>query len=138
MASPDLLTAQCKKCLSLYDKKRANKPSRVKAREVYAKTDQGKAAKYKARKKWANNNKDKVYIASRKYADNNPKKRKACGLVGYAIEMDMLQKKPCELCGCEKVHGHHDDYDKPLDVRWLCSAHHRLWHKENGEGKNAH
>jgi len=41
------------------------------------------------------------------------------------------------VCGSsEYIHAHHDDYDKPLDVRWLCAAHHKQWHDENGEAKN--
>jgi hypothetical protein len=43
----------------------------------------------------------------------------------------------CEKCLIiAKVQAHHDDYDKPLDVRWLCPLCHTAWHKENGEGKN--
>ena len=30
----------------------------------------------------------------------------------------------------------HDDYDKPLIVRWLCRMCHCKWHKANGEGAN--
>lgn len=33
-------------------------------------------------------------------------------------------------CGREKVGAHHDDYDKPLDVMWLCQACHKQRHKE--------
>lgn len=33
--------------------------------------------------------------------------------------------QPCSVCGTEKdVHRHHDDYDKPLDIRWLCRGCH--------------
>lgn len=43
-----------------------------------------------------------------------------------------LEKQPCEVCGSSvKPEAHHDDYSKPLDVRWLCFDHHRQWHTEN-------
>jgi hypothetical protein len=45
-----------------------------------------------------------------------------------AIKSGKLQRQPCEVCGATKVHGHHDDYTKPLDVRWLCPLHHRRLH----------
>ena len=41
-----------------------------------------------------------------------------------------LIPKPCERCkSTEDLHMHHDDYDKPLDVRWFCAPCHRSWHK---------
>lgn len=42
-----------------------------------------------------------------------------------------IVKGPCEVCGAEKVDGHHDDYSKPSKVRWLCRAHHAEWHRTN-------
>jgi hypothetical protein len=40
-----------------------------------------------------------------------------------------IQRQPCEVCGVEKVDAHHDDYSKPLEVRWLCRAHHMEVHR---------
>ena len=45
-----------------------------------------------------------------------------------AIKKGMLLKKPCMICGNKKVHGHHKDYKKVLDVIWLCPLHHRRVH----------
>jgi ribosomal protein S27AE len=37
---------------------------------------------------------------------------------------------PCIRCGNEKSLAHHEDYDKPLDVMWLCQPCHKQRHKE--------
>lgn len=55
-----------------------------------------------------------------------------------ALADGRLTRGPCEVCGDPKSNGHHDDYAKPLVVRWLCSRHHRLWHAEHGEAPNAY
>lgn len=39
-----------------------------------------------------------------------------------------IKKMPCEKCGENEVHGHHSDYSKPLEVRWLCKKHHLAEH----------
>lgn len=65
-----------------------------------------------------------------------PNKYKAHTLVGNAVKSKKLFRKPCEVCGEEKAVGHHDDYLEPLNVRWLCQAHHKQWHAKNGEGLN--
>lgn len=41
-----------------------------------------------------------------------------------AVLYGKIERKPCEVCGDERVHGHHDDYTRPLEVRWLCRKHH--------------
>lgn len=73
----------------------------------------------------------------REYKNKFPNKYKAHVITGNAIRDKKLFQEPCEVCGSSKnVHAHHDDYSKPLNVRWLCAAHHRQWHIENGEAKN--
>lgn len=48
-----------------------------------------------------------------------------------AIRHGVLKYLPCEVCGLDdaSVQAHHDDYSKPLEVRWLCSWHHAQHHK---------
>lgn len=59
-------------------------------------------------------------------------KEKCRTLTYSAIQHGLLQRKPCEVCGEEKVEAHHTNYQKPLTVMWLCRKHHKQWHKENG------
>jgi hypothetical protein len=39
-----------------------------------------------------------------------------------------LVQQPCEVCRAPNTEMHHDDYDKPLEVRWLCRKHHLEHH----------
>jgi hypothetical protein len=57
------------------------------------------------------------------------KKRAAHEAVRVALREGLLQRAPCEVCGTtEDMCAHHDDYDKPLDVRWFCREHHSELH----------
>jgi len=47
--------------------------------------------------------------------------------VAREIRSGRLAPQPCEVCG-EKAIAHHDDYSKPLEVKWLCHKHHRERH----------
>ena len=47
----------------------------------------------------------------------------------WAIATGRLIRQPCEKCGNPKTQAHHDDYSKPLDVRWLCVEHHVEFHR---------
>jgi len=97
---------------------------REKLRE-YEKTPRGKLALTKAKKKWLERNKDK---------------RAAHMLLGNAVRAGKLKKpKNCTVCGKHggRIHGHHDDYSKPLDVIWCCSDCHGHIHAKHKEARLA-
>jgi ribosomal protein S27AE len=62
-----------------------------------------------------------------------PLKYKARKALGNAIRDGRITRQPCERCGASQVHAHHDDYRKPLAVRWLCSRCHGAEHASRNE-----
>lgn len=90
-----------------YERERARLPHRVQARSEYAKRNPGIVRK-----------------------EPDPIKRAARTALGNAVRDGKLKKPPhCEVCSAPgDVHGHHDDYNKPLDVIWCCTACHALIH----------
>jgi hypothetical protein len=45
------------------------------------------------------------------------------------VRRGKLIPQPCIKCGA-KAEIHHPDYRRPLDVIWLCRAHHLELHRE--------
>ena len=84
--------------------------------------------KYEQERSARDSRKEQVrrYMLRRK--SNCPERKQACSLVGSAIKRGVLVRRSCEVCGDPKSQAHHSDYDKPLDVRWLCFKHHRQVH----------
>jgi hypothetical protein len=74
--------------------------------------------KAKARAKW------------NKMRSNNLPKMKAREALRYNVKMGYMKKKPCEKCNELKVESHHEDYEKPLEVIWLCRKHHLEIHNK--------
>lgn len=62
------------------------------------------------------------------YAAAHPKRVAARSRVRWAIAGGRLERKPCERCGEPNTIGHHEDYDQPLTVTWLCRSCHGLFH----------
>ena len=102
-----------------FDRKRANLPHRVQARKEYAQTPQGK---------------QKITEIKKNYQKKHPSRRKAVNAVNNAVRDGRLIKpKNCQCCGVEakSIEGHHCDYNKPLDVMWLCDPCYKEWHRNN-------
>jgi len=111
---------KCKEC----NKKDVN--------ENYKKNiDHYKAYEKTEKRKKSHNERSKKFC--KKYRKLNPKKYKAHQIVNNSIRSGILIKsKTCSECNSNyHINAHHDDYNKPLEVRWLCSSCHNYWHKHN-------
>ena len=98
-----------------YDRNRPNKDERAKKSSDYHKSEKGKSVRFKSTKN---------------YRNENPVRYKANTAVGNAIrDGRLIRPSNCEKCGIHcKPQGHHDDYSKKLDVRWLCVDCHNEFH----------
>lgn len=69
--------------------------------------------------------------ASARKRDKSPDKVAARNAVNSAVKRgDLMKPAACEACGEDKpVAGHHEDYSRPLEVRWLCRHCHGLVHR---------
>lgn len=72
----------------------------------------------------------------------NPVAKWAHRALASAIRAGIVKRGPCEVCGAVHgidgavIHGHHDNYERPKDVRWLCRLHHRQHHaRERAQGQ---
>lgn len=92
-----------------YDRARGSLPHRV-----------------EARRKYAENNPEPFRRAGKRWSLRNPDKRKAHSKFWKALMSGkVIRKFTCETCGSvHRVEAHHEDYTKPLEVRWLCKQHH--------------
>jgi hypothetical protein len=127
------VTSRCKECHKMlvaknrheksdyyraYDAERYQNDSRVKERHRrYQGTKAGKTAMFHARKRWE---------------AKAPEKKAANIILNNAVRDGKIEKPAfCSVCGASgRIHGHHHDYTKPLDVIWCCARCHRQFHKE--------
>jgi len=130
-----------------------------KNRERYEKWRKKNGERYKEwRRKDYQENKEKYRERQRKYIEShkahvnakqrmwrtlNPEKVRengrawdkktgsASNKVHHAIKKGLIEKEPCQICGRLPSYAHHCDYNKPLDVMWLCRKCHTEWHRKN-------
>jgi hypothetical protein len=94
-------------------------------------------------KLWRQNNKNKYSIinvrykhskkgkltrkkAEIKYRQKNKLKLNAKSRIGHYINRKQLTKDICAICGTDKdVQAHHENYELPLSIIWLCRKHHQ-------------
>jgi hypothetical protein len=128
------VTSRCKECHKVkvrenraekieyykaYDAKRYREdPRRREKNYAYAKTDAGRASHNAAHKRWM---------------DRNAEKRACHVILGNAVRGGRIVKPDsCSMCGAGgRIHGHHEDYTKPLDVVWVCPNCHAAIHAKD-------
>lgn len=59
----------------------------------------------------------------------DPVQKRAWNVIANRRRRGKLHPQPCEVCGAAPAQVHHDDYTKPLEVRWLCLPHHLEHHQ---------
>ena len=100
-------------------------------------------------RKWAERNREHVNAYAREYQRRRRKERpdvyreyaqkryrdpreRARWELRNAVKAGRITKPDhCEECGqIGRLHGHHEDYARPLEVVWLCPECHRNKHKQ--------
>ncbi len=90
--------------------------------------------KYKKNKSWKYHRGNRT-AQSKRYRDRYKFKNMAHQAVYRAVKCGKLVKpKSCEKCGKKRyIQAHHEDYEKVLEVLWLCCICHNKIHKERGD-----
>ncbi len=134
----DGLYSSCKKCH--HDYSRIYIAINLKKWKEYGKEYRlkNKEKLKELRKKWVEKNRESMNLWQRNYVKKyEPKKRQnARAKVYEAIKRgDLIKQEEGKLnqsyrdvCS-GRIEAHHGDYDKPLEVTWLCKKHHAYIHK---------
>lgn len=101
--------------------------SNEKKRDWYYRNHEQAKAKYRAFSKTQAGKE----ISKRYYQKCDKEKKSARRKSFRAIKSGRLVPEPCEICGQTPTQGHHEDYSKPYDVRWLCNKHHNAVHRKH-------
>lgn len=65
---------------------------------------------------------------AKKYQKNHRKEHLANVKLNQALVKGKIKKLPCAICQTEKAIAHHPNYNKPLEVIWLCKSCHEKLH----------
>lgn len=80
-------------------------------------------------RKWAKEHNFSSYVVARNRLPGNREKHLARMKIYYQVKIGKMKKGNCEYANCSNpVEAHHEDYSKPLEVRWVCKKHHELIH----------
>ena len=129
------LSSWCMNCCKEY--RQQNKEKINQRTATYQQTKRGKEVNKRGVKKYSLTPKGKeaAHRASKNYQFKYPKKYLARHKLKYAIKTGKI-KRPNRCSDCNKKckpEGHHPDYNKPLEVIWMCSQCHKNRHSSRGE-----
>lgn len=77
-------------------------------------------------------NREKIRENQKRYRERNRQKVNAQAVLNYHVKVGNIEiPEMCSLCERkdQKLESHHDDYNKPLDVIWVCNRCHKKLHK---------
>ena len=124
------------------------KPCRYAAYKVWKRTPGGKAIRVKHQRDRVERKREQIRAHSQEYyqrtkdrymerlaASAQTPERKARRAVANQIHYHGAKKPTaCPRCGeptpPHRMHAHHHDYSKPLDVEWMCSVCHGIEHRK--------
>ena len=122
----------CRPCFTLFvlDYVRRNKKKVKEYKHKYYRTDEyRKRNRTKNRLRFKNN----LSFALRLELASKTPKGNARRILRNAVSNGSIKKpNSCSKCGRKSerrfIHGHHADYEKPLEVKWLCALCHTEEH----------
>jgi hypothetical protein len=114
--SPDGYCYLCKACCYKYTQK-------------YRKSSPENYAKFLCRKR--NRNADKERLYRTRYRKRHKEEVKAQNILNCALRKrgSVIKRESCYVCDDVNSQAHHFDYNKPLEVIWVCPKHHKSIHK---------
>lgn len=139
LRSRDGLQSYCKVChnetvVAYQQTARAREAHRA-AKARYQRSVAGKAAQARYNRSTGGRARQARYNASAagkaahaRHDRRFPERVNAITLLNNALKSGRLTRQPCEVCGAAPAEGHHPDYSKPLEVRWLCRDCHKKLH----------
>lgn len=107
-----------------------------KKRREYCRSERGRNVRRALYKKLMLDKEFRQYKVQKiaEWRRKNRHKKNAHSKLSYAIKMGYVHRQPCIVCGSiERIHAHHEDYTRPLEVFWFCPIHHAEHHRKRNQ-----